>query len=153
MSLSSLHTLRHLVEAQQIGELEKFFNESVQLRQIGASVDLQDLARPKVHIRQVTEAHRGGIGSAAVNGGVISMLCDLAIGLLGLPHYREGMTATAHLTIHFLKPLVAERVLFVAETTDVVYNRVYGKVTVTNEKDEVAAYATGALAKGIQLKP
>lgn len=61
-------------------------------------------------IGKIEEIHRGGISGDAVNGGIISMLVDLAIGLLGLKYFEEGLTATHHLSIHFVKPLIATSV-------------------------------------------
>lgn len=151
MSLTTLHKIRHLAIEGRWKEIESFFNESLQLKLIGAVTDLTNPEHPIVTIPEVQEIHRGGIGGEAVNGGVISMLIDLAIGLLGLPYFTEGMTATSHLSIHFVKPLIAKRVIFEAESTEVIGNRIFGKVRVLNEKGETCSYATGALAKGIKV--
>jgi len=151
MSLTSLHKVRHLATEGKWKDIEAFFNESLQLKQIGAITDLSNPHKPRVLINEVTEVHRGGIGAEAVNGGVISMLVDLAIGLLGLPYYEEGMTATSHLSIYFIKPLMAKQVIFEAEATTVIGKRIFGKVSVMNEKLEACAYASGVLAKGIKL--
>jgi acyl-coenzyme A thioesterase PaaI-like protein len=151
MSLSSLHRIRHWAVEKRWDEIEKFFNESLQLKQIGATIDLSNLQKPIVVVERVTEVHLGGIGSDAVNGGVISMLVDLAVGLLGIEFYNEGMTATSQLSIHFLKPLLAKTIIFEAEKTAVVGNRIFGKVMVMNEKREVSAYASGVLAKAIRV--
>ncbi len=150
MSLTTLHAIRHLVSEGRWKEVESFFNESVQLQHVGARIDLTDPKKPAVWINKVTEIHRGGIGGEAVNGGIISMLTDLAIGLLGLNYAAEGMTATAHLSIHFVRPLMANRVILEAEITEVIGNRIFGKVSIMNEKREVCAHASGALAKGIK---
>lgn len=150
MSLTSLHTIRHYAIEGKWKEIESFFNESIQLKHVGAVVDLSNPNRPVVSIKEVTELHRGGIGGEAVNGGVISMLVDLSIGLLGLTRFGEGMTATAQLSIFFIRPLIAREVIIESEITDVVGNRIFGKVSVMNEKREVCSYATGALAKGIK---
>ena len=151
MSLTTLHKIRHFAEEGRWEEIEIFFNESLQLRQVGARIDLSDPKKPSVSITKVTEMHRGGIGGEAVNGGIISMLTDLAIGLLGLSFAAEGMTATSHLSIHFVKPLMANQVILEAELTEVIGNRIFGKCSVMNEKREVCAHASGALAKGIKV--
>lgn len=101
-------------------------------------------------IEWVEAMHRGEIGGEAVNGGFISMLIDLAIGLLGLPYYSEGLTATHHLSIHFTRPLIAPAVYFKAKETQVINNRIFGKVAVSNEKGEVCAFASGVLVKKIE---
>ena len=151
MSLSTLHQVRYLAMEKRWPEIESFFNESIQLKQVGATIDLSNPGQPKVIIDEVREIHRGGIGGMAVNGGVIAMLIDLAIGLLGLEYFAEGMTATSHLSIHFVKPLVATRVIIAAEIIEVVGNRIFGKASVMNEKKEVCTHASGALAKGIKI--
>jgi uncharacterized protein (TIGR00369 family) len=150
MSLTTLHKIRHFVEEGRWKEIESFFNESIQLKQVGAVIDLSNPDKPIVRIQDVTEIHRGGIGGEAVNGGIISMLTDLAIGLLGLKYFAEGMTATSHLSIHFVKPLMANHVTLEADIAEVISNRIFGKVRVMNEKGEICAYATGTLAKGIK---
>jgi acyl-coenzyme A thioesterase PaaI-like protein len=150
MSLTTLHTIRHFALEGRWKEIESFFNESIQLKQVGAIVDLDNPKKPKVRIKEVTQIHRGGIGGEAVNGGIISMLTDLAIGLLGLNYFAEGMTATSHLSIHFVKPLVASQVILEADISEVIGNRIFGKVNVMNEKREVCAHASGVLAKGIK---
>lgn len=150
MNLSSLHQLLPWVEAGKTRELEDFFNQSVQLRVIGATIDLSDLTHPVVMIKKIEEMHRGGIGGMAVNGGIISMLVDLAMGLLGLPYYKDGLTATQHLSIHFVKPLQATAIRLEAQETHVIHNRVFGHIKVMNEKDEVCAYASGVLVKAIR---
>jgi uncharacterized protein (TIGR00369 family) len=104
-----------------------------------------------VFIDKVAEMHRGGVGTEAVNGAVIAMLVDLAIGLLGVNHYAEGMTATSNLNINYVKPLMANKVIVRTEQTEVIGKRIFGIARVMNEKEEVCAYATGSLAKGISV--
>ena len=150
MDLSKLHQVLHWASEGKTKDLEDLFNQSIQLKSIGASVDLSNLKRPLVLLQLVEPMHQGGIGGNAVNGGIISMLSDLAIGLLGVPYYNEGLTATQHLSIHFVKPLMAVSVRLEAEETHVIHNRVFGQVKIMNEKGDVCAFATGTLAKGIK---
>lgn len=150
MDLSKVHQVLHWVEDGKTKELEVLFNQSLQLTSIGASIDVTDMKHPVVMIKKVEDMHRGGIGGEAINGGVISMLVDLAIGLLGLPYYGEGLTATHHLSIHFARPLVATSVRLEAEETHVIKNRIFGHVKIMNEKGEICAYASGVLVKAIQ---
>ena len=151
MSLSQLHQLRQVVIDGNYIEIENFFNASVQLKQMHLRIDLSNPAQPMVWIDQVQEMHKGGVGTEAVNGAVIAMLVDLAIGLLGVRHYAEGMTATSNLNINYVKPLLASKVMVRAEETEVIGKRIFGIARVMNEKGEVCAYATGSLAKGISV--
>lgn len=149
MSLSQLHKLREVARSGNFTEIEKFFNASAQLKQMHIRVDLSDVKQPQVCIDEVLEVHKGGIGTEAVNGAVIALLVDLAIGLLGIRHYAEGMTATSNLNINYVKPLMATKVVVRAEETEVIGKRIFGIARVMNEKGEVCAYATGSLASGI----
>ena len=151
MSLSQLHQLRQVAIDGNYIEIENFFNASVQLKQMHLRIDLSNPAKPMVWIDQVQEMHKGGVGTEAVNGAVIAMLVDLAIGLLGVRHYAEGMTATSNLNINYVKPLLAKKVMVRAEETEVIGKRIFGIARVMNEKGEVCAYATGSLAKGISV--
>jgi uncharacterized protein (TIGR00369 family) len=151
MNLSNLHRIRQTAIDKNWKEMESFFNASVQLKHSGIRVDLTDISKPLVIIDPVGEHHKGGIGTEAVNGAVIAMLADLAIGLLGLAHYSEGMTGTSNLSITYVKPLHAKKVIVRAEETEVINKRIFGIIRVMNEKGEVCAYATGALAKGISV--
>jgi uncharacterized protein (TIGR00369 family) len=132
-------------------EIENFFNASAQLKQMHIRADLSNPASPIVTIDQVSEIHQGGIGTEAVNGAVIAMLVDLAIGLLGIQHFAEGMTATSNLNINYVKPLIASKVIVKAEQTEMIGKRIFGIARVMNENEEVCAYATGSLAKGIVI--
>lgn len=151
MNLTQLHRIRQTAIDKNWKEMENFFNSSIQLKHSGFRVDLSDIAKPKVFIDEVQEFHKGGIGTEAVNGAVIAMLADLAIGLLGLMHFADGMTGTSNLNINYVKPLLASKVVVQAEQTEVVGKRIFGIVRVMNEKGVVCAYATGALAKGIAI--
>ena len=151
MNLTQLHRIRQTAIEKDWKRMEEFFNSSIQLRHGGIRIDLTDIDKPLVIIDTVEEYHKGGIGTEAVNGAVIAMLADLAIGLLGLAHYSEGMTGTSNLSINYVKPLLAKKVIVSAQQTQVVNKRIFGIVRVMNEKEEVCAYATGALAKGISI--
>jgi acyl-coenzyme A thioesterase PaaI-like protein len=151
MSLSQLHKLRQVAMEGNFKEIENFFNSSAQLQQMHIRIDLSMPTQPMVFIDEVAEMHRGGVGTEAVNGAVIAMLVDLAIGLLGVNHYAEGMTATSNLNINYVKPLMANKVIVRTEQTEVIGKRIFGIARVMNEKEEVCAYATGSLAKGISV--
>jgi len=151
MDLTQLHKCRDLAVAGKWKDIENVFNRSVQLQHLGARIDLGIPTTPKAYIDELKDIHGGGIGSEAVNGGVIASLADLSLGLLGLLHYKEGMTATAQLTIHYLKPFRSKSISAEAHTQQVVGNRIFGTVELRNDRGDVCAIAYGALAKGISL--
>lgn len=151
MDLTHLHKCRDLAVAGKWKDVETLYNRSIQLQYIGARIDLAMPDMPKAFIDELKDIHAGGIGSEAVNGGIIATLAELALGLLGLKHFKDGMTATAQLTIHYLKPFRTKSISAEAHAQKVIGNRIFGTVELRNERDEVCAIAYGALAKGISL--
>lgn len=151
MDLANLHKYRDLAVHNKWKELESIFNRSVQLQHQNIQIDLSNPIEPIAKITELKDFHTGGIGTSAANGGTISMLADLALGLLGLSYYKDGLTATAQLTVHFLKPIHGKQLTAVALLQQVVGNRIFGMVNIMNDKDEICAVGYGALAKGISM--
>lgn len=82
-----------------------FFNELGFIRHFGVRCEILDAYRVRAIIDPVTDLHRGGIQGAAVNGGILASMFDLALGLPGL--YRAhpgGRTATIQLSMSFMRP-------------------------------------------------
>ena len=152
MDLSQLKDIQEIVVQKRWKEVEELFNTSLQLQHMQIRISLAQPERPEVIIDPVTPLHTGGIGSKAVNGGVISMVSDLAIGLLGLSFFEHGMTATHHLNLHFVKPLVTSRLGAVASVDQVLGKRIFGKVEIYDGEGEICAYATGILVFGIHIE-
>jgi acyl-coenzyme A thioesterase PaaI-like protein len=151
MDLANLHKFRDLAVQGKWKEIENMFNKSVQLKHQNMLIDLSEPMQPVAFIAELQDIHQGGIGTSAANGGTISMLADVSLGLLGLSYYKDGMTATAQLTIHYLKPIHGKSLKAVAGLQQVVGNRIFGMVNILNDKDEICAVAYGALAKGISM--
>jgi len=151
MDLANLHKYRDLAVQGKWKEIENMFNKSVQLKHQHVQIDLSEPMQPVAKINELSDIHTGGIGTSAANGGTISMMADLALGLLGLSYYKDGMTATAQLTVHFLKPLHGKTLTAEAALQQVVGNRIFGMVNILNDKNEICAVAYGALAKGISM--
>ncbi len=151
MDLANLHKSRDLAVQGKWKEVEHIFNKSVQLQHQGIQVSLASPLEPVARIAELKDFHTGGIGTTAANGGTISMMADLALGLLGLSYFKDGLTATAQLTVHFLKPIHGKQVIAVAHLQQVVGNRIFGMVNILNDKDEICAVGYGALAKGISM--
>lgn len=151
MDLSNLHKYRDLAVQGKWKEIENMFNKSVQLQHQNMQIDLSEPLKPVASIPELKDFHTGGIGSSAANGGTISMIADVALGLLGLSYYKDGMTATAQITMHYLKPIHGRSLRAVATLQQVVGNRIFGMVNIYNDKEEICAVAYGALAKGISM--
>ena len=151
MELSQLFKYRDMAIAGHWKEIERMFNHSIQLNHVGVKIDLSEIDHPVAYIDEVAEYHKGGIGSDAINGGIISILADLSLGLLGLQYFKEGMTATAQLQVNFLKPFRTSKISATSTMTHRIGNRIYGTVELKNHQNDICAIAYGILATGISL--
>ena len=89
--------------------MEAGWNEHPGLRHLGVRVDLSAPDVVRVYVDPVQPHHRGGLGTAAVNGAVIAAAFDVTIGLVGHLCHADRRTGTAQLSIHFLQPVVGDR--------------------------------------------
>jgi len=144
--------LAQFVAEEDFAAVAKAFNASPQLAQHGIRADLTTPSEPRVILDPVTDAHRGGIGSAAVNGAVIAGMFDLAIGLLGVPYWLDGLSATATLNIQYLRPALADSVTAIATRGELTKSRIFGSASLVGPDGTVFAQAQGSLARGLVPK-
>ena len=149
MDLQQMQLLAAHVAEGNYGAVAQAFNQSPQLAGFGIRAEIVDPLRPRVILDPVTDAHRGGVGSTAVNGAVIAAMFDLAIGLLGVRFWLEGLAATATLNIQYLRPALADSVVVEAECGEVTARRIFGTAKLIGPDGTVFAQAQGSLAKGL----
>ena len=150
--LRQLRSLMGDVEHLTYEKVANFFNQSPQLRFIGAQVEWVRQGEALITIPEVRDVHQGGLGSNAINGGIIALLCDMALGLLGVDYWHEGFAGTQNLSIDYLKPLEATAISVHSKIEQVVGKKVIGLMEVLNEKNEICSYAHGILATGLKEK-
>lgn len=150
--LRDLSNLFSAIESGDWREIEAHFNNSPQLLHMGIAIQLEDLYQPVCGIEKVENYHLGGIGQDYVNGGVISAVFDLSIGLTGLSFLREGHFATNQLNIHLSKPLEAKAFYAVSQINKQIGNTLFSESTLYNYKNEPCAYASGTVRIRLKVK-
>jgi uncharacterized protein (TIGR00369 family) len=100
---------------EQLDRFAELFNKSQTLSFLGVRISFPEGRKVVAIIPEVRPEHRGGLGSDAVNGGVISALFDLAIGSTPALRDPTRRAATVQLSISFERPLRGE--LLRAEAT------------------------------------
>ncbi|MBC7475150.1 MAG: PaaI family thioesterase [Candidatus Sericytochromatia bacterium] len=92
-------------------KVENTWNSNNVLKYIGVKVDMSDENMVRAIIDPIQTLHRGGLGTEAVNGAVLSSLFDLVIGLVGIVNSNKHRTGTIQLNINFLRPLSGNKVI------------------------------------------
>ncbi len=89
---------------------EKRFNDIPAMRHMGARLDLSTPPRVCVHLVEVQAHHRGGMGTEAVNGAVLSGLADCALGVAGVLQFHAERAGTVEMSIKFLRATLGQSV-------------------------------------------
>lgn len=102
-----------LEEAEKLKRLAVYadgFNQSETLGLFGVRIEFPDTRRVRAIIDEVRPGHRGGLGSDAINGGVLAALFDLTIGVCGALVDPARRSATLQLSMNFERPVTGDRV-------------------------------------------
>lgn len=86
------------------------WNSSPPMERLGARLEFERVDRVRAVIDPVMPYHRGGMGTAAVNGAILAGLFDLAIGTVGWLTRPETRSATVSLAMTFFRPTEGDRI-------------------------------------------
>lgn len=128
---------------EDITNMEKIWNDNFVLKNMGVRLDLSDEYCAKAIIDTVQPFHRGGIGTSAVNGAVLSSLFDLVIGIVGIVNSNKYRTGTVQLNINFLKPLFGDSLVVEGTLVKSGKSLVFARAEAYNDKHELCAICDG----------
>lgn len=123
--------------------LENTWNSHLSLNHLGLKIDLNDDFMIKCNIDPVQEFHRGGMGTKAVNGAILSAIFDLVIGLVGFVNANKHRTGTVQINSNFLKPLKGDKVFAEGKLIKKGKSLVFARVEIFDENRELCAFADG----------
>lgn len=87
----------------QLDRYAELFTNSAPLRAFGLKLSFPDGKCALIKLDPVLEHHRGGLGSDAINGGVLAAVFDLAIGCTPALYDPTRRSATVELSMHFMR--------------------------------------------------
>lgn len=122
----------------------KRWNEHPSLRAFGVNIQFPDTTRLRLEVAHVSAQMRGGLGDdAVVNGGVLSALCDLAIGCTAGLIDPESQSATVQLSIRFEQPLRGERILAEARVDRATRRMIFSSAEISDASGRVSVRCQG----------
>jgi uncharacterized protein (TIGR00369 family) len=129
-----------------LNALAASWNASEPLQRLGARLAFERVDRVRALIDPVQSFHRGGIGTAAVNGAVLAGLFDLAIGTVGWLTRPDSRSATVSLGMTFLRPTRGDRVVVEARLIRAGTNLTFAAAEIFDESGELTARCDGTVA-------
>ena len=127
-------------------ELAALWNEHPGMKHMGARLDLSQQDEVRIIIDPLQPFHRGGLGTDAVNGAVISGVFDLVTGLSGYLHTLGRRAGVAQLNVQFLRPVLGDRFEVIGRPLRVGYNLIFTTAELTDERGVVCARCEGIVA-------
>jgi uncharacterized protein (TIGR00369 family) len=131
------------LDAASRREFENQWNSSKAIQHLGISIALGDDDLVRVKLDPVLEYHRGGLGTAAVNGVVMSGLCDLAVGIVGVLNGGGERVGTASLGIQFVRPLNGNKAIAEGRLVRAGSTMIFARVEIKDEKGVVCVTCDG----------
>lgn len=122
------------------------WNEHPGMRHMGVRVDLSAPDVVRVYVDPVEPAHRGGLGTEAVNGAVIAGAFDLAVGLVGHFNTVGRKSGTAQLNIHFIRPVLGDRFEVLGRLVRAGRSLVFATAELHDENGQLCARCDGIVA-------
>ncbi len=129
------------------------WNDHPGMRHMGVRVDLSSSDVVRVYVDPVQPEHRGGLGTDAVNGAVISGAFDLAIGLVGHFNTFGRRSGTAQLNIHFVRPVLGDRFEVLGRLVRAGRSLVFATAELHDENGQLCARCDGIVAVAGESAP
>ncbi len=128
---------------EQLARYADAFNQSETLKHFGVKVSFPDLETCEVVLDPVQPAQRGGLGSDAVNGGVLAAIFDLVIGCAPALVDPTRRSATVQLSLNFMNAVRGDRVVARSHVSRGGETLVFAQAELFDAQGQLCATATG----------
>jgi len=128
---------------EQRKKMQEEWNSNFILQHMNVKVNFSNPEYIEAYIYPIQPFHRGGMGTDAVNGAVISALFDLAIGLVGVVNADFHRSGTVQLNINFLKPIKGNKISVISRLVKQGKSLVFAYAEALDENNEVCATCNG----------
>lgn len=128
---------------EQLARYAEAFNQSETLKHFAMRLRFPDVDTVEVVLDPVLPAQRGGLGSDAVNGGVLAAMFDLVLGCTPALVDPTRRSATVQLSINLMSAVRGDRVVARARVTKAGEKLVFASAAILDAQGQECANATG----------
>ena len=130
---------------EQLDRYAEQFNQSQTMRLLGLRLSFPQGEKVVITLPEVRSEHRGGLGTAAINGGIISAMFDYAIGCTPALVDPTRRCATMQMSVSFERPLRGHTVRAEATIDSVGTSTLFASARMYDEKGQVCARCQGVV--------
>jgi uncharacterized protein (TIGR00369 family) len=132
---------------EQLDRYAEQFSQSLTLRYLGARLSFPEGKKVVVTLPEVRPEHRGGLGTSAINGGIISALFDIVIGCTPALLDPTVRSATVQLSTTFERPLLGDTVRAEAQIDSQGQSLVFASARMYDAQGNVCARCQGVVKR------
>ncbi len=130
---------------EQLDRFAEQFNESQTLKYFGARLSFPQGEKVVVSLPEIRPEQRGGLGTSAVNGGILASLFDLAIGCTPALLDPTRRSATVQLSMSFERPVRGDSLRAEATLDTVGSSTLFASARLYDAQGEVCARCQGVV--------
>jgi uncharacterized protein (TIGR00369 family) len=130
---------------EQLARYAENFNRSLTLRHFGVTISFPSRDRLLVKLDKILPHHLGGLGTNAVNGGVLAALFDLAIGCTPALIDPTRRTATLQLSMSFERPVFGDSLSVEAQLDNAGSTVLFASARVLDQSGSICARCQGVV--------
>ncbi len=127
----------------QLNRYAETFNASATLKYFGVKLSFPDADTVEVVIDEIKPEQRGGLGTDAINGGVLAAIFDLAIGCTPALIDPTRRSATVQLSINFMRAVRGQRLVARSKVDRAGDVLLFASAQILDDKGVVCATCTG----------
>jgi uncharacterized protein (TIGR00369 family) len=131
---------------EELARAAELFNRSTPLSHAGFRLSFPSTDLAVAELPEVRAEHRGGLGTSAVNGGVLSALFDLVTGCTALLVDPRRRSATVQLSMSFERPVFGNAVRAEARITSLGRRTLFASACILDEKGQPCAHCQAVVA-------
>ena len=130
---------------EQLDRYAEHFNNSPTMRLFGLRLSFPEGEKVIISLPEIRPEHRGGLGTAAINGGVIAAMFDYAIGCSAALVDPTRRAATMQLSMSLERPLRGDSIHAEATIDSVGTSTLFASARVYDAQGQVCARCQGVV--------
>jgi uncharacterized protein (TIGR00369 family) len=130
---------------EQLDHYAEQFNQSQTMRFFGARLSFPQGQKVVISLPEVRLEHRGGLGTTAVNGGILAALFDYAIGCTPALKDPTRRAATMQLSMSFERPVLGDSLRAEATIDSAGTSTLFASARVYDAQGQVCARCQGVV--------